>query len=84
MAESMTPEERALEIVSHYESTAAAVTRIVKHICAAEAAAREEGREACATAMRAGLVEIRRRLIEMPGVTCGMNDVIDHALGSDE
>ena len=32
--------------------------------------------------LRTGLLEIRRRLVEMPGVTCGMSDVIDHALGS--
>ena len=30
--------------------------------------------------LRAGLLEIRRRLKDMPGVTCGMDDVIDHAL----
>ncbi len=32
--------------------------------------------------LREGLLEIRRRLAEMPGVTCGMADVIDHALPS--
>ncbi len=32
--------------------------------------------------LRAGLLEIRRRRKDMPGVTCGMDDVIDHALPS--
>lgn len=32
--------------------------------------------------LRTGLLEIRRRLVVMPGITCGMSDVIDHALGS--
>ncbi len=31
---------------------------------------------------KTGLLEIRRRLVEMPSVICGMGDVIDHALDS--